>query len=98
MKASKPASQQQARGKKQTWSTKDTNDLTTATAVVRNGDNVAQSALVRFSNTLEDIDEVVSGATAREDNDARGRWYRERAGTGCDGASRGRGSTGAWEL
>lgn len=47
-----------------TWSTKDANDLTTATAIVGDGDHVAEGAVIRFSKTLEDVDEVVSGATA----------------------------------
>jgi hypothetical protein len=51
-----------------TWSTKDANDLTTATAIVGDGDHVAEGAVIRFSKTLEDVDEVVSGATARKDD------------------------------
>lgn len=53
-----------------TWAAKDAYQLAGRTSVVRDGDYIAKGALIRFTNLIEDIDNVVGSTSAREDDDA----------------------------
>lgn len=49
---------------------KDSDQFTTAPAVVADRNDIAQSRIIGFSHLIEDFHEVVRGGATREDDDA----------------------------
>jgi hypothetical protein len=55
-----------------TWPAEDAYQLRRASAIITNRDDVAQRALLVFSHSLEDVNQIVSSAATREHDDAFG--------------------------
>ncbi len=53
-----------------TWPAKDSDQLARGAAVVADGHDIAQGAVLGAGDAVEDVDKVVGGAAAGEDNDA----------------------------
>lgn len=53
-----------------TWSAKDTNELAGGASIVRDRNHISESGIVRLSNVVEDIDEIIGRAASREDDNA----------------------------
>ena len=55
-----------------TRTTQDSNQLTRATSVITDGDDIAERTALRFSESIEDINKAVSSTAAGEDDDTAG--------------------------
>ena len=53
-----------------TWTTKHPYQLTTAPAIIRNRNHIAQRRVVGIADLIEEVYEVVGCAAAGEDDDA----------------------------
>jgi hypothetical protein len=53
-----------------TWASENTDQLAATSAIVRDGNHVAEFEVIGFPDALKDIYEIVCGAPAGKDNDA----------------------------